>query len=194
VPVSQLNLLTKILMIMKNSKSTTKTPEELSSQLGKLFEDEFRDIYWAEKALVKALPKMAKNASSEQLVAAIEKHIAETEVHVERCENIFSILGKEPRGKKCEAMEALISEGETVMEEAEEGVMRDAAIIASAQKVEHYEIASYGTLVTFASTLGMEDVASILEETLNEEKQCDSSLTELAVSTINEQAAAQPKE
>lgn len=185
---------------MKKSKSSSNNnqkiemPEEMSTQLGKLFEDEFRDIYYAEKALVKALPKMAKNATSEQLAASIEKHLAETEGHVERCEQIFSLLGKEPRGKKCEAMEGLIKEAETVMEEAEEGVMLDAAIIAAAQKVEHYEIASYGTLVTFANTLGLEEIASILSETLNEEKQCDSTLTELAVSTINEQAAAEPKE
>jgi ferritin-like metal-binding protein YciE len=186
----------------KSTRSSTRSkenseqelPEEMSSQLGKLFEDEFRDIYWAEKALVKALPKMAKNATSESLVQAIENHLAETEEHVNRLEKIFSILGKEPRGKKCEGMEGLIAEGETVMEEAEEGVMRDAAIIASAQKIEHYEISAYGTLCTFARTLNMDDAVGILEQTLEEEKQCDQLLTDLAVSTINEQAAAQPKE
>jgi len=181
---------------MATKKSNTKniSAEELSSQLGKLFEDELRDIYWAEKALVKALPKMAKNATSEELVQAIEKHLEETETHVTRCEEIFSILGKEPRGKKCEAMEGLIKESQTIMEEAEEGVMRDAAIISAAQKVEHYEIASYGTLRTFAQTLGFDDAVEILESTLEEEKQTDVSLTELATSTINQQAAEESTE
>lgn len=178
---------------MKKSKNET-SKEDLSSQLGKLFEDELRDIYWAEKALVKALPKMAKNATSEELVQAIEKHLEETETHVSRCEEIFSILGKEPRGKKCEAMEGLIKEAQTIMEEAEEGVMRDAAIISAAQKVEHYEIASYGTLRTFAQTLGLDDAVEILESTLEEEKQTDVSLTELATSTINQDAAEEPAE
>lgn len=168
--------------------------EELSSQLGKLFEDELKDIYWAEKALVKALPKMAKNASSEELVQAIEKHLEETEEHVSRCEEIFALLGKEPRGKKCEAMEGLLKEAQTIIEEAEEGMMRDAAIISAAQKVEHYEIASYGTLRTFAQTLGLDDAADILESTLAEEKQTDESLSELATSAINLGAAEEPAE
>jgi ferritin-like metal-binding protein YciE len=180
---------------MRQSKSkTTNSKEDLSTQLGKLFEDELRDIYWAEKALVKALPKMAKKATSEELVAAIEKHLEETEEHVSRCEQIFKLLGKEARGKKCEAMEGLISEAESIIEDTEEGVMRDAGIISAAQKVEHYEIASYGTLRTFAETLGMQEVAEILETTLNEEKMTDESLTELAVSNINQEAAEEPAE
>lgn len=174
-----------------SAKSNAKSADERSSQLGKLFEDELRDIYWAEKALAKALPKMAKNATSEELVAAIETHLEETEEHVNRCEQIFKLLGKEPRGKKCEAMEGLISEAQSVMEDAEEGVMRDAAIISAAQKVEHYEIASYGTLRTFAQTIGLTDAVSILEATLEEEKKTDTLLTELAVATINEEAATQ---
>lgn len=185
-------------MATKKSKTgnTSKgvSAEELSSQLGKLFEDELKDIYWAEKALVKALPKMAKNATSEELVQAIEKHLEETEEHVSRCEEIFSLLGKEARGKKCEAMEGLLKEAQAIMEEAEEGVMRDAAIISAAQKVEHYEIASYGTLRTFAQTLGLDDAVTILESTLEEEKQTDESLTELATATINREAAQQPAE
>src|SRR5690348_12362393 len=109
---------------MKNVKKENKMSEELSSQLGKLFEDGLRDIYWAEKALAKALPKMAKNASSAELVEAIETHLEETQEHVSRCEQIFKLLGKEPRGKKCEAMEGLLAEGESIMEDTEEGVMR----------------------------------------------------------------------
>lgn len=178
---------------MKQSKNT-KAAEELSTQLGKLFEDELRDIYWAEKALVKALPKMAKKASSEELIDAIKQHQQETEEHVSRCEQIFKLLGKEPRGKKCEAMEGLIKEAESIMQDTEEGVMRDAGIISAAQKVEHYEIASYGTLRTFAETLGLKEATGILETTLSEEKNADELLTELAVSTINEEAAEEPVE
>ncbi len=178
---------------MKGSKNQQKK-EELSSQLGKLFEDELKDIYWAEKALAKALPKMAKKATSEELVEAIESHLEETEEHVSRCEKIFKLLGKEPRGKKCEAMEGLINEAESIMEDTEEGVMRDAGIISAAQKVEHYEIASYGTLRTFAETLGLQEAVELLEATLNEEKKTDEMLTELAVSNINQEAAEEPAE
>lgn len=175
---------------MKN----TKAPEELSSKLGKLFEDELKDIYWAEKALLKAIPKMIKNASSEELTEALENHLGETEEHVKRAEEVFAAIGKEPRGKKCEAMEGLIKEAEEIMDEAEEGVMMDAAIISAAQKIEHYEIASYGTLRTFAQTLGLDEAAGILESTLEEEKNADMTLTEVAVSTINLEAAGEAKD
>jgi ferritin-like metal-binding protein YciE len=182
---------------MKNQKSNTGAQESLdgmSTQLGKLFEDSVRDIYWAEKALVKALGKMSKNASSPELVEAISNHIVQTEEQVARLETVFSILGKEPRGKKCEAMEGLIKEGETVMEEAEEGAMRDAGIIAAAQKVEHYEISAYGTLRTYAQTLGLDEAVVVLEATLEEEKQTDELLNELALSSINLMAASEPKQ
>lgn len=175
-------------------KKGNKISEDLSSQLGKLFEDELRDIYWAEKALAKALPKMAKNATSPELVEAIETHLEETQEHVARCEQIFKLLGKEARGKKCEAMEGLLSEAQGILEDTEEGVMRDAGIISAAQKVEHYEIASYGTLRTFAETIGLTEAADLLALTLEEEKKTDSLLTELAVSTINEEAAEEPAE
>lgn len=182
---------------MKNSKSSNGVAgeqQEMSSQLDKLFEDSIRDIYWAEKALVKALPKMAKNATSPDLVAGIEAHLAETEEQVQRLEQIFEMLGKQPRGKKCEAMEGLIAEGETHMEETEEGPMRDAAIIASAQKVEHYEISAYGTLRTYAETLGLDEAVTILDTTLSEEKSTDVKLTELAVTNINLLAASEPEQ
>lgn len=178
----------------QSSKIKTNGKEELSTQLGKLFEDELRDIYWAEKALAKALPKLAKKATSEELIEAIEKHQQETEEHVNRCEQIFKLLGKEPRGKKCEGMEGLLSEANSIIEDTEEGVMRDAGIISAAQKVEHYEIASYGTLRTFAETLGLDEAAEILEQTLNEEKMTDEALSELAISTINLEAAEEPAE
>jgi len=168
--------------------------EELTSKLGKLFEDELKDIYWAEKALTKAIPKMIKNATSEQLVKALEKHLAETEKHVTRAEEVFELMGKKAAAKKCEAMAGLIKEAEEIMEEADEGVMRDAAIISAAQKVEHYEIATYGTLKTFAQTIGLDKAVSILDSTLQDEKKADSTLTEIAESTVNIEAAGEAKE
>lgn len=164
-----------------------------TSQLMKLFEDGLKDIYWAEKALMKALPKMAKNATSEELIEALENHLAETEVQIERVEQVFEILGKKATAKKCDAMEGLIKEGEGIMEECEEGSMMDAGIIAAGQKIEHYEIASYGTLRTFAETLGLDDAADLLEATLEEEKAADETLTEVAMSAINVQAAEEEK-
>ena len=164
------------------------------SALMELFEDELKDIYWAEKALTKALPKMAKNASSEELVNAIEEHLAETEEQVTKVEQVFEILGKKPVAKKCEAMAGLIKEGEEIMKDTEKGPQRDAGIISAAQKVEHYEIASYGTLRTFAQTLGLEDAASILEEILDEEKNADETLTGVAESVINVEALEEVEE
>lgn len=178
----------------KNTADKNTAVEDTSSKLGKLFEEELRDIYWAEKALTKALPKMIKKATSEDLVEALESHLAETEEHVKRAEEIFSLLGKDARGKKCEAMAGLIKEAESIMQDSEEGMMRDAGIISAAQKVEHYEIASYGTLRTFAQTLGLDDAVSILESTLEEEKSADSKLSEIATSTINIEAAEEPIE
>jgi ferritin-like metal-binding protein YciE len=160
-----------------------------NSYLQKLLEDGLKDIYWAEKALTKALPKMAENATSEELVQALENHLQETEEHVTRLEQVFEVLGQEAKAKKCEGMQGLIDEAESMMDEAEEGEMMDATIIAAAQKVEHYEIATYGTLRTFAETLGLQEAQDILEQTLEEEKQADEKLTEIAMSAVNEQAA-----
>jgi ferritin-like metal-binding protein YciE len=160
-----------------------------SSQLMKLFEDELKDIYWAEKALTKAIPKMIKNATSEELIEALTGHLAETEEQVSRVEQVFEILGKKAVAVKCEAMAGLIKEAEEIMEECEEGPMCDAGIISAGQKVEHYEIASYGTLRQFAETLGLTEAVSLLEATLNEEKAADEKLTEVAVSAINVEAA-----
>ena len=164
------------------------------SGLRELFINELKDIYWAEKALVKALPKMAKKATSEELVEAIEDHLAVTETHVERLEKVFDAIGEKAAAKKCEAMDGLIKESEEIMEETEEGVVRDAGIISAAQKVEHYEIASYGTLVSFATTLGESEAAELLEQTLNEEKDADQTLTEIAESAINIEAAEEGEE
>ncbi len=153
-----------------------------------LFEDELKDIYWAEKALTKAIPKMIKNATSQDLKDALEDHLEVTEGQVARCEKVFELLGKPARAKKCEAMDGLIKEAKEIMESTEIGMVRDAGIISAGQKVEHYEIASYGTLRTFASTLGLSDIASLLEQTLNEEKDADETLTGIAEASINAEA------
>jgi ferritin-like metal-binding protein YciE len=176
----------------QNQKSSTsESNNELRSKLGKLFEDSLKDIYWAEKALTKAIPKMIKNATSEELINALEMHLNETEEHVKRAEQVFNVMGAKASAKKCDAMEGLIKEAETLMEDADEGVMRDASIIAAAQKIEHYEIASYGTLRAFAETLGLTDAVGILEDTLEEEKDADETLTEVAVTAINLEAASE---
>ena len=176
----------------KSSKK--KSNSSVAHGLTDLFGDMLKDIYWAEKALVKALPKMSKKATSENLVKALESHLQETEGHVERCEKIFEIMGKPARGKKCEAMDGLIKEAQEIMESTEDGAVRDAGIIAAGQKVEHYEIATYGTMCAFAKILGEEEIRSILEETLNEEKKADEKLTEVAESSINLDAAEEDEE
>jgi len=175
----------------------TKTVDQQSAEgtkLFDLFEDELKDIYWAEKALTKAIPQMIKKASSDDLKEALQNHLEETEGHVTRAEKIFQLLGKEPRAKKCEAMDGLVKEAKGIMEDADEGFMRDAGIISAAQKVEHYEIASYGTLRTFAEVLGLSDIVDLLNQTLEEEKAADSKLTEVAYSAINEGAASEASE
>jgi ferritin-like metal-binding protein YciE len=170
------------------SASSGKSAGMKQSQLMKLFETELKDIYWAEKALTKAIPKMIRKASSPDLQEALKLHLRETEKQVTRAEKVFGILKKKPIGKKCIAMEGLINEGKEIMEESEEGAMCDAGIISAAQKVEHYEIASYGTLRQFAETLGLTNAVSLLEETLEEEKGADKKLTEVAVTTVNLEA------
>jgi ferritin-like metal-binding protein YciE len=164
------------------------------SQLEKLFSDSLKDIYWAEKHLTKVLPKMKKQATSDELKKALEEHLAQTEEHISRLEQVFEICGKKAQAKKCEAMEGLTKEGDSIMEETEKGTLtRDAGIIMAAQKVEHYEIATYGTLIVFAKTLGMNNAADILVETLKEEKDTDERLTGIAEGNIN-QAAGQEED
>lgn len=160
-----------------------------SSQLMQLFEDGLKDLYWAEKALVNAIPKMIKNATSEELNEALTSHLEETKVHVTRLEEVFSLIGVKVQAKKCDAMEGLIEEASGIMEECEEGSMRDAGIISAAQKVEHYEIASYGTLRQFAETLDLSQVAELLETTLQEEKEADLKLSDVAMEAVNIDAA-----
>lgn len=174
--------------------SSKKSDSSVAHGLTDLFEDMLKDIYWAEKALVKALPKMAKKATSDNLVQALESHLEETKGQVDRCEQIFEIMGKPARAKKCEAMDGLLKEATEIMESTEEGVVRDAGIIAAGQKVEHYEIASYGTMRAFAKILGEDEIMNLLEETLNEEKQADEKLTEVAESSINVDAAEKDEE
>lgn len=178
----------------KKSKSAGAAYGIEESKLMKLFEDSLKDIYWAEKALTKALPKMAKKATSDELVTALENHLEETEAQVQKLEQVFDMIGKKAVAKKCEAMSGLIKEAEEIMSETEAGAMRDAGIIAAAQKVEHYEIATYGTLRTFAQTLELDDAAAILEEILEEEKNADETLTDVATTTINIQAAEESEE
>lgn len=171
------------------------TQEQNQSMLQEFLIEELRDIYWAEKHLVKALPKMAKAASSEELVTAFEEHLAVTEEQVSRLEQVFELLGEKARGKKCEAMSGLVAEAEEIIEDTEAGsATRDVALIIAAQKVEHYEIASYGGMTTLAKTLGLDQVAELLGETLEEEKETDELLTQLAENNINFEAATEGKE
>lgn len=172
-----------------SQKKVNKKNTMQSSQLMKLFEDELKDIYWAEKALTKAIPKMIKKATSEELIEALTSHLAETEEHVTRVEQVFASFGKKAEAVKCEAMTGLIKEAEEIMEECETGSMCDAGIISAGQKVEHYEIATYGTLRQFAETLGLTEAVALLEATLEEEKAADATLTDVAVSAINIEAA-----
>jgi ferritin-like metal-binding protein YciE len=157
--------------------------------LNDLFLDTLKDIYYAEKQIYKALPKMAKAATSDQLRAAFEKHQGETEVQIERLEQIFESLGKAARGKKCDAIEGILDEGKEIMEEYADTVALDPGLLAAAQAVEHYEIARYGTLRTWAQTLGLKDAMKLLDQTLAEEKKTDDALSKLALSAVNAQAA-----
>ena len=152
-----------------------------------LYLDELKDLYSAENQLVKALPKMAKAASSDQLRQGFEEHLEQTREHVQRLEEIFKSLDESPKGKKCAGMEGLVKEGSEVMDEDFEGALMDAALIGAAQRVEHYEIAAYGTVSEFAKLLGQPEHVSLLRQTLQEEKETDERLTELA-KEINPQA------
>lgn len=162
--------------------------------LNELFEDTLRDIYYAEKKILKALPKMAKKASARELRSAFEKHLEQTAGQVERLERVFKLLDKPARGKKCPAINGILEEGSELISEHEPGAGLDAAMAAAAQAVEHYEIARYGTLVNWAKALNFDDVVSKLEATLEEEKRCDEDLTRLAISELNDAAADPTKE
>lgn len=171
-----------------NNHSKT-TSSKGNGQLEKFMHDSLKDIYWAEKHLTKALPKMEKAATSKELKAAIMEHLEVTEQHVERLEQVFELMGKKPQAKKCEAMEGLTKEAESIIEETEKGTStRDVGIIMAAQKVEHYEIATYGGLTQLAKTMGLAEVADLLGQTLQEEKETDEHLTSIAENDINLQA------
>jgi len=157
--------------------------------LNELFLDTLKDIYYAEKHILKALPKMAKAANSQDLQAAFEKHQGETEDHVERLEQVFELIGKPARAKKCDAIEGIINEGKEIMEEYADTPALDAGLLAAAQAVEHYEISRYGTLKAWANKLQMSQAAKLLDQTLSEEKKTDETLTKIAEKAVNYEAA-----
>src|ERR1700720_4578817 len=158
--------------------------------LHELFHDTLKDIYFAEKKILSALPKMAKAAQSEDLKAAFEKHETETEEHVARLEKVFEEIDESPRGKTCDAIMGIVEEGQDVMKEFKGAPALDAGLLAAAQAVEHYEIARYGTLKTWAAELGLNQAKKLLEATLIEEKKTDEALTKIAESAVNQQAEA----
>jgi len=164
----------------KAKSASHKANEQTSETLKDFFTDEIKDIYWAEKHLTKALPKMQKAASSEDLANAFADHLTVTQEHVSRLEKVFELLDETARGKKCEAMEGLVKEGEGIIEDTEEGTTeRDLGLILAAQKIEHYEIATYGALAHIAEKLNMSEIAEILQTTLGEEKEADETLTSI---------------
>ncbi len=167
-------------------KSQTKDTTEMDTDLHELFLDELADILSAEQQLLKALPKMAKAAQSEELADAFNSHLEETREHASRMEQVFESLGEKAESKTCKAMKGLLEEGEELMKEEKDSSALDAALIAAAQKVEHYEIASYGTVIAWATQMGHEDAAEILRQTLDEEKAADEKLTSIAESQANQ--------
>lgn len=160
----------------------------MAATMEELFLGELRDLYDAEKQLTKALPEMAKAASADELREAFTEHLEQTKGHVERLEQIFEALGEKGTGKKCAAMAGLIKEGNEVVDDSDESAVRDAGLIAAAQKVEHYEMSGYGSARTHAEILGKKRAASLLKQTLEEEKEADAKLNEIATSMINEEA------
>jgi len=172
---------------MRNEEQGSK----MDNDLHELFLDELADVYNAEQQLTKALPKMAKAAESDELREAIEQHLEETEEHVSRLEQVSKQLGESLKRKTCKAMKGLIEEGEEILKEQKDTAALDAALIAAAQKVEHYEIASYGTLVAWAEQMGHDEAVDLLEETLEEEKSADDKLTSVAESIANQKAQAE---
>jgi ferritin-like metal-binding protein YciE len=160
-------------------------------QLDELFHDTLKDIYYAEKKILSALPKMAKAAQNDDLTAAFEKHAGETEEQISRLEQVFELIEEKPQGKKCAAIEGIIEEGQEIMKEYKGSPALDAGLLAAAQAVEHYEISRYGTLRTWAEELGLGEAAKLLQETLDEEEATDEALTELAEAVVNQEAQAE---
>jgi len=177
------------------STSVTNSAKSSDSRLHEFFIDELKDIYWAEKHLVKTLPKMKKAATSEELQKAFENHLETTNTHVSRLEQVFEMLGKKAEAKKCDAMAGITEEGEGIISETEKGTAtRDVGLIFAGQKVEHYEISTYGGLTQLAKTLGLQEISEILATTLNEEKDADQLLTKIAEDHINYEAKQEPAE
>lgn len=182
---------------MANTKKATAKGSSVSmaksandSMLEEFFGDGIKDIYYAEKHIVKVLPKMMKASTSPELKQAFQEHLEVTKTHVKRLENVFELLNKKPQAKKCEAIEGITKEGESIIEDTDAGTAtRDVGLILAAQKVEHYEIATYGGLAQLATTLGLDEVAELLTTTLEEEKEADSMLTGIAENNVNYNAA-----
>lgn len=170
-----------------STKKSTSKSSGSSEELKKIFEEELKDIYWAEKHLTKALPKMSKAASSEDLQSAFDEHLEQTEEQISRLEQVFEICGIKAQAKKCEAMSGLVEEAQELIDEHDEGAVRDSGLIIAAQKVEHYEMAAYGSLRTLAQVMGYDDAAALLQETLDEEGETNKNLTALS-ETINQMA------
>ena len=181
-------------MAKKAKKSAKKTaarkPARNDKTLNDLFYDQLKDIYFAEKQILKALPKMAKAAQSRELSAAFKKHFTETQGQVSRLEQIFKLIDKPAKAKKCEAIMGILDEGKEVMTEYKGTEALDAGLLAAAQAVEHYELARYGTMKAWATQLGMNDVVRLVDETLQQERKCDKDLTALAGSAVNTEAMA----
>jgi ferritin-like metal-binding protein YciE len=181
----------------KNNGSMSQTAASAGKGSGdgmlkEFFIEEIKDIYWAEKHLVKTLPKMIKAATSQELKSGITDHLEVTKTHVTRLEEVFNLLGQKTQAKKCEAMEGITKEGESIVEDTEAGTStRDVGIILAAQKVEHYEISTYGGLAQLATTLGLSEIAALLQQTLEEEKEADHALTGIAENNINYEAASE---
>jgi ferritin-like metal-binding protein YciE len=159
-----------------------------------LFHAQLQDVYYAEKQLLKALPKLAKNSTNEQLPEAFTTHLHETEGQVERLEKVFELVEKKPRGKKCDAIIGIIAEGQEVIDKVDDDAVRDAGLVAAGQAAEHYEIARYGTLVAWARLLGLDEAVELLNETLEEEKKADQLLTSIADEGVNEAATERSQE
>lgn len=185
----------KTQIMAKSSKAKSNSSnggKEQDNMLQDFFGDEIKDIYWAEKNLIKALTKMSKAATTKELQKAFITHRGQTEQHITRLEQVFELLGKKPVAKKCEAMNGIIKEGAEIIEETEKGTAtRDVALIMAAQKAEHYEIATYGGLATLAKALGLNKVADILYTTLEEEKKTDELLTGIAENNVNYEASSE---
>lgn len=180
---------------MQKTTSKSTVAKSTDSRLKEFFIEELKDIFWAEKHLIKTLPKMKKAATSSELQQAFEQHLEATNTHVTRLEQVFEILGKKAEAKKCDAMAGITEEGEGIISETEKGTAtRDVGLILAGQKVEHYEISTYGGLAQLARTLGLEEVAKILTTTLDEEKEADQLLTKIAEDHVNYESKEEPAE